>query len=565
MKVLRPYQQRAKEDIFKAFETHDIVFLVLATGGGKSVIFTDVIREFILNEKRTKLIAHREELIGQAHEHLKGAKIYSGIIMGDYPTRYEFPSQVCSIQTIARRKNLPPAHLIVIDEGHHVTDSNSYSKILAQYPDAKVLIVSATPYRLSGEGFKELVKGKETKLIINSTIKSLIIDGWLVPFRYCIPSFINTENLHTSRGDYIDDEVYNKVRLIPLVDSYLKFAPGKQGIVYGCNVRHSIEIAQQYNGKGIPAAHLDADTPDEDYMKDGVLQLGRKSIIRDFKAGLLKAVSNVGILTEGTDFPNCDFVQWACLTKSLSKFLQGCGRASRPLPGLVDNYIHSQDRRDAIATSAKSHGIILDNTGMFKEHGFPDDDHDWEMYFNGTKGKEKEKDKDKDLEILVYVYEDNKGVRRRTKNIEEVEGHELIEVTTEIKQKVINLKSLSEFDRLYGVYRAITRINKPGYMAARKYIEYCENNNFLMVPEVWDYMKKVLVDDVLERENKLAYDREHKPEVFGDDPQFYLSALEKVRNSGVSVNFLITEREKYQERNKTQMDNYLKEKAMLKK
>lgn len=561
MKKLRPYQERAKDDIYKGWDIYDILFLVLATGGGKSVIASDVIYDYISRGKRVLFIAHRDNLITQFWQHLKERKIYSGIIMADYPQRHDLPTQVCSIQTIARRKNLPPADLIVIDEAHHVTDSNSYNKILIQYPNAKVLLVSATPYRLSGEGFKELVKGKQTGLIINSTIGSLIADGWLVPFRYFIASFIDTSDLHLSKGDYIGDEVYNKIKYVPLVPSYLKYAPNKQGIIYASNVQHSKDICDEYNNAGIPAAHIDSDTPDDDYYLDGVLTLGRINILNNYRAGIIKVVSNVGILTEGTDFPNCDFVQWACLTKSLSKFLQGCGRATRPLTGLVDPYLLSQDRRDAIASSSKSHAQILDNTGMFKEHGFPDEARDWERYFNGTKGKKKDEEKDKDLEILVYIFIDEQGVKRKTSNIQEIEGCELVEVTKEIKQKIFNIKSLTEFDRLYDTFLTINKITKPGYMAANNYIKHCEKNSFLMVPEIWDYMKKRLVDEPVERENKITQQRERNPNNFPEGT--FERIIDKIRASSVSVNYLIGKREEYQLKNKSQMDKYTEMKTQL--
>jgi len=105
--ILRPYQQEGKDAILKAFEDNDIVMFVLATGGGKTVTFTEIMREYYTKNLRSMLIAHREELITQAWRTIHRSGMISGIIKSGYPNRYEWLNQVGSIQTLARRKFLP--------------------------------------------------------------------------------------------------------------------------------------------------------------------------------------------------------------------------------------------------------------------------------------------------------------------------------------------------------------------------------------------------------------------------------------------------------------------------
>lgn len=555
-KKLRPYQLEAVEDIYKAWETHNIVFYCLPTGGGKSVIFTQIIKDQILNQLRTMLIAHRKELITQAHEHLYNAKIYSGIIMRGYETRYDLKSQVCSIQTIVRKPYLPLTHVVIIDEGHHVTDSNSYNSVLLkvreQYPDAKILLVSATPYRLSGEGFTDIIKGEKTKLILGKSIVELIEEGWLVPFKYYVASTIDTTDISKIKGDYKEDDVYKKVISAPIVESYIKYVPNKQGIVYATNVKHSKDLTKAFKAAGINAAHLDADTPKEE----------REQILADYVKGIIKVVVNVGILTEGTDFPNCDFVLWACLTLSLSKYLQGCGRAARPLRGLVDQYQLASDRCDAIAASEKPYAIIVDCTGMVKEHLFADTYRDWHYYFKGTKGEKREQT-NADDEITIYVFEDEKGVIRRSPNFEEVEGMELIEVTREIRQKIVNVKSVREFDTLFAKFKNLKHSKAPAYLALGAYMKFCEQNNFLIVPEIWDYIKRVLVDNVDARIDRLAKEYQDFPDRFPEDT--YYKTLSNIKRERYSSTRLIDVRANYETRNKSQLDNYRAMKNKLQK
>jgi superfamily II DNA or RNA helicase len=294
------------------------------------------------------LIAHRKELILQAWNTLYVNQVYAGIIMSGYPEKFELPVQVCSIQTIQGRKVLPPADTIIVDEGHHVTKENTYGGIITRYSSAKFLFVTATPVRLSGEGFRYLHPYKETRLIVNRTLKQLTDEGWLVPLRYYAASIPDLDSIKVSGGEYVDADAKRAMELAPLVESYLQYAAGMQGICFAVNVQHSIEIAGQYWRHGIPAEHLDAKTPDDE----------RARILSDFRCNLVKVVSNVGIITEGADFPNCEFVQLAKPTKSLNLYLQELGRNTRP-------DTETLARLNEIATSEDRRALISDQRNLW--------------------------------------------------------------------------------------------------------------------------------------------------------------------------------------------------------
>lgn len=547
---LRPYQEDGRRDIWHAWEQHDLLFYVCATGGGKTVTFVEVIREFLKRGMRTMLIAHREELITQAYDTLFSERILSGTIMGSAKTNYDLPSQICSIQTIARRTTLPHADLIVIDEGHHVTDDNSYAKILQRYPDAKVLIVSATPYRLSGAGFQHIIKEKETHLIVNATLRQLIKDSWLVPIRYFLCSMPDMSKAHTKAGDWIEEEAYDAMKLAPIVDSYLEHANGMQGICFAVNVAHSIDIVAQYTRAGVHAVHLDANTPSEDYERDGDFHPGRRTIIRLFRAGIIKVVCNVGIFTEGTDFPNCRFVQLARPTKSLSMFLQMVGRGTRAEKGLVDQFDSAEMRALAIAASSKPDCLVLDNAGLWLEHGMPDAEINWEEHFIGRK-KIKKPAADGELEMMVWVAEDNEGNRVRTFNAQEVVGLRLVEVTTAVRSKLVNLKSVAHFDKLYAQMKRVPQIKKPGYTAITAYIKHCNKENILMVPELWNYLHQRCCLEPKERAHIMQ--QNHDKGLHAYPPDMLARALKRIQDESVSERWLIIERDTYTRANGAQM------------
>lgn len=479
---LREYQQKGFEDIIGIWnkETSPIMF-VLATGGGKTVTFVHVIKHYLTQNANVMLIAHREELITQSHKTLAKNGIQAGIIKADFPQRFEFNTQVCSIQTLSRRTGYPDPDVIIIDEGHHVTLENEYGKLLNKFPNAKILVVTATPYRMDGKGFLEIVKNKETKLIINRTAKQLIDDGWLVPFRYFIASLPNLDNVRIVRGDYADDDAYEAMKLVPVVQSYLKHAKGLRGICYAVNVKHSKEICVDYKRAGVRAEHLDAQTPKEE----------RERILQSFRDGELDVVVNVGILTEGTDFPDCQFVQLARPTKSLSMCRQMVGRATRPC--INTNVLpDSESRRTAIATSEKPYGLILDNAKCWEEHGFPDEEIDWMPYFIGKKQK-----KVKDLGFIdIYVIEDPEtGVIKKTANIKETEGSILIEVTKEIRERVSQKNYITEFNQLYYLSKRLRHVQKKGFFIYYGFKKFFDDGTIVPSVEIFDYIQKRLIDE----------------------------------------------------------------------
>lgn len=480
---LRQYQQEGFDEIIETLDTTDSpVMFVLATGGGKTVTFMQVIKHYLKENYNIILIAHREELITQAYKTFKRNNIFSGIIKADYPRREEFNTQICSIQTIIRRKT-PPTDLIIVDEGHHVTKDNSYGKIFARYPNAKILMVTATPTRLDKKGFTNLINQRQTKLIVNRTTKQLIDDGFLVPFKYFVSSLPDLDKVKVVRGDYDSHEAYEAMKLAPIVESYMENASGKKGICYAVNVKHSKEIAAQFQKNGINAVHLDATTPQDE----------RDAVIQGFRTGSVQIVVNVGILTEGADFPDCQFVQLASPTMSLSKYLQMVGRVTRPAVA-VDKYTTSKERRQAIALSHKSCGIVLDNSKCWKEHGFPDQDFNWNPYFIGEKQKKKV-----DLGMIeIYEIEDPvTGERQKTRSLKETVGSILVEVSYE--ERIILAKDRknfrTEFNKLYYLSKRLKHVKKKGFFVWFQMKDLLLKKLIEPSPEVFNLIRQKLIDE----------------------------------------------------------------------
>jgi superfamily II DNA or RNA helicase len=403
---------------------------------------------------------------------------------------------------------------------------------------------------LAGEGFQEVVKGKKTQLIINSTLKSLTDHGWLAPIKYFVASIPDLSNVSLNKGDYSEDEAKKVMELAPIVDSYLQHANGKRGVCFCINVEHSKSITHQYNLAGITAAHLDANCSKE----------YRAQILNDFRTGKLKIIANVGIITEGFDFPDLEMVQLARPTKSLSMYLQMVGRVTRAEGGLVDRFELPEIRKKAIEASSKPFGLVLDNAGCWQDHNLPDWDHNWEKYFKGQVKQKKVESSDDMFEMLVYVVEDEKGNKMTKFNAKEIEGLKLVEVTRTVREKIINLKSIKEFDKQYILAQRITQIKKPGYVAFLKYIDYCKSNNYLIVPEVWDYIEKKLITEIHDRMTTLEHNRTRYPDSY--PKQIYDKQMERIQALGVSRHFLKKHRIEYETQNENEIKKYLGRKVL---
>lgn len=549
---MRPYQNSGIKDIFAAWEISDVVFYVMATGLGKTAVSMDITKHFLRINLRVMFIAHTEKLITQAAETYYKNKILAGVIMGDITTHYERNTQVGSIQTLARRKHLPPVDLFIIDEGHHTKDDNSYGNLLKRYPNAKVLIVSATPYRLSGEGFLNVVPGKKTQLVIGPDYADGVADGWLCPIDYYLCSVPDMSNARTSKGDWVEEDAQKAMEMAPIVESYKEHVPGKQGIFFGVNIKHCLDVTAQYWREGIPAEHVNADTPHEDKKKDGrVIQKGRKSIISDYENGFTKVITNVNIYNEGADFPFCHFVQLGKPSKSLKELMQGVGRGSRPDGVNLENIPTSEERKAAIANSTKPYNKVLDNAGCWLIHGMPDDKRNWPHYFNGWKD-----DKKKPLEtmeIMLYEVEDKQGNRMKTHKVEEIVGLKLVRVTKELRRKIINIKAIAEFDRLYKLFCFVKiDISQPAALSIRKYIDYCNTNNILMVPDIWEYMQRKAVLEPMARLKKLEQNRKEYPQVYTE--AMFIKAKEKLMRESVTDEYLSRRWREYYVDNKEQLD-----------
>lgn len=368
--MLRDYQSEICGKINKAFETHRSVMMQMPTGTGKTIVLASLVQQFLNIDDnmshsqrcRVLIVAHRIELIEQTGAFLSHFGIDYGVIAGGKCPATFHRVMVASIQTLSKNLDIDFApSLVVIDEAHHAL-AKTYRMLWTAWQDAKFLGLTATPYRMSGDGFTDLFE----VLVSSWSVKRFIAEGWLSPYDYYsirpdseAQKGIDALKKRGADGDYRMKELSETLDVRPrierLFESFECFAFDKKGIIYAIDIAHAEHIAEFYRLQGVNAIAISSKTPAKE----------RAELIRTFKdENSIRILVSVDLFSEGFDCPDVEFIQLARPTLSLAKYLQMVGRGLRPSNG-------------------KQCCTIIDNVGLYRTFGLPSADRDWEYYFLG--------------------------------------------------------------------------------------------------------------------------------------------------------------------------------------
>ena len=340
---LYPHQEEILSALRQTMRHHKRTILMGSTGLGKTELACQIIKNAIENGKRCCFVAHRINLVNQTSERFSYYGLNHGVIQADNPLY--FPNrdvQICSIQTLARRKKADNFDILIFDEIH--VFFNAHKEILAKNPDSYVIGLSATPMT-SGLG-KHF-----TGLCHPVTLRDLINKGALKDFDIYGPVQIDLSGVKTVAGEFKKDELEqaaDKPKLTAdIVDTWLKYAKCLKTICFCSGVAHGRSLEKEFQRRGIKAKEING------YMrKDG--EDGANQIIEDFGKDKFQIIISTEMLVAGFDETGISCVILATATKSKIKYLQATGRGLRKHDG-VDKC------------------IILDHGSNTERLGFPDD------------------------------------------------------------------------------------------------------------------------------------------------------------------------------------------------
>lgn len=339
--VLRDYQQECIDQCVDAVRRQGKkrIGVSLATGGGKTVIFSNLLDRFRGleggNASRTALIlVHRRELAMQAastiSKFMPDLKVH--MEMGKMRANLEDADVVIgSVLTMVRRLEAYPRDsidLIVIDEAHHAV-ADSYLKILAHFnadtADTKVPVIgfSATFERAD----KRALSAVMDEIIYHKGILEMIDDNWLCEGKFTTVDIgadlskvksVNSDFQLEGLSKVMNTEEINKL----VLQTYLhkrKLHDLKSTLLFAVDIAHCKALFETFQNAGIDAQYVTGKTRTSE----------RDAIVSDFKSGKIPVLINCGIFTEGTDIPNVDCILLCRPTKSRSLLVQMIGRGLR--------------------------------------------------------------------------------------------------------------------------------------------------------------------------------------------------------------------------------------------
>jgi DNA repair protein RadD len=339
----RPHQARALEQISAAWRRgRRNPLLVMPTGAGKTHVGLRAVDLAVQNGKRVLWLVHREELWKQPRDRIledgwppEQLQIVAGGRRHGAP---DAPLTIASIQTLTRWSGdqLPPADLLICDEARHYV-AKSWASVPKAYAHARRLGLDATPIRSDGTPLGDIFDD----LVVPTSVAELVEAGLLVPSTVWAPP------------EYQEELAEDPV------DAYFRLCPGAIAVAFCRSVGHARLLAEAFRAAGIPAASVDAKTPENE----------RERAFKDLGTGAIRVLTNVRIATEGTDVPAIEAVIHAAPCVTLGDWIQKGGRGLRPNPA-----------------TAKTGCLVLDLHGSIHlGHGLLDDPHEFTLHGEGMR------------------------------------------------------------------------------------------------------------------------------------------------------------------------------------
>jgi len=391
-----PHQEKSINEILTHLETQNRVCFTLATGGGKTAVFSFLSKVFVKKTgKKVLIVAHREELINQTASTLRTIGVtVETVIASKKKLNHLSQSYVAMIQTLRKRLKsdddfLKDVGLIIVDEAHLLM----HSEIFEYYPDAKILGVTATPCLLKKVSFAKCARcGKihdtiemccniETfeytrqftlseiyeDIIIGRDISDLINDGKLVRELVYTTGNLDRSSLKidAKTGDFDNQDEQIEKGIFDVVKNYKEIAFGKKTIIFNSSAKINLMVYEMFRSEGFENVKIFDSVNDSE---------NRKKVLEWFKNTPDAILCNVSIFTTGFDEPSVECVILNRATLSRALYLQMVGRGGRPCDSIYKPYF-----------------TLIDGGGNVEAFGKWSDEIDWKPIFYGTDTKPKPK------------------------------------------------------------------------------------------------------------------------------------------------------------------------------
>jgi DNA repair protein RadD len=318
MTTLRPYQRDAINATLDYWaEGGGNPLVVMATGTGKSVVIATAVRELLESfpDMRVIMLTHVKELVAQNAKAMLAAWPQAPIGINSAGLgRRDKRSQVlfASIQSVHKESaaTLGKRDLILVDEAHLIPRAGSgmylsfIERMREDVPDLRVAGYTATPYRL---GSGRLDMGEDRifdKIVYDYGIGEGIRDGYLSPLvSKATATALDLSGVKRAGGEFVAASLEAAIDqdwiTESAVDEMVAFGENRRSwLAFAAGVDHAFHLRDAIRRRGISCETVTGETPNGE----------RDRIIRDFKEGRTRCLTNVGVLTTGFDAPSVDLV-----------------------------------------------------------------------------------------------------------------------------------------------------------------------------------------------------------------------------------------------------------------
>lgn len=359
--TLRDYQQQASDaaiNFFKSKRERNGI-LVLPTGAGKSLVIADIAHRL---DGNVLVFQPSKEILEQNFDKLRSygvedCSIYSASFNSKEISRITFAT-IGSVKS--HMEDFNHFRYIIVDECHGVNPQGGMYKDFFDCAKRKILGLTATPYRLTSaqicldeNGRYDPTCEPQNKCILKFLtrtrprvfhdviyqveIQTLLQRGYLSKLNYYDMTILRQEGLkrNTTGMDFDEKSLFDEFQRVNLQDHLVNIVmrlqhpksgiPRKGILVFTKFLEESENLCRSIDD----CEMLSGETPKKE----------RERIIRDFKSGKIKVLTNVGVLTTGFDYPELDTVVMARPTMSLAMYYQILGRAIRPHPSKEAGWI----------------------------------------------------------------------------------------------------------------------------------------------------------------------------------------------------------------------------------
>ncbi len=364
MKQLRPYQQDAVNECWKALKLNDEPVLLMASvGAGKSLMLASILLSMQHAGKRALCLVNNAELVrnncATFIEQGGESSIYCaslGSKDASAPVVFGTPQTVLNginkHETIGKIK----FNIIVVDEAHainYVNHRTCFMRILRhykqEYPDMRLLGATGTNFRFKGTaivGSTCLFKSQ----VGNITTESLIADNYLIDPTFQVDDklVLDFSNVKVKRNGLFDQKelesvVERSARLTELICDqvvHIMETQSRRGVFFFATTKKHAEEIYSHLPAGQSAIIL-GETPQHE----------RTEILDKARNGRIRYLVNIAIISVGVDVPAYDTIAYLRPTESLVLLVQTMGRVLRLSPD-----------------TGKTESLVLDFAGNIERH-----------------------------------------------------------------------------------------------------------------------------------------------------------------------------------------------------